>query len=303
MNEHMLLICLGASVLSLFIGLLTGVFGVGGGFLLTPALMILLFVPGNIAVGTGLVIFFFNSTLGMLKRRGSGTVDVKLALWLAGGGIIGARIGLWLMSLLKTMPTITLFRKTHDPVQLILLFLFMVLLSWLAWFMSRDLKKNKGKKLDIRTGLFDKIKIPPYVHFNSLDVPRTSLVPIVIYGVGVGILTSLMGVGGGVVMLPALIYLVGQRTAKAAGTSLLFVWVVSIFAGSGHLLQGNVDFKLLIGMLIGGFIGTWLGTHWGLKLHDEKIRQYFVYIVIAAGAMVAVKLITMLFFGSGSATQ
>jgi hypothetical protein len=303
MNEFPLFICLAAFIISLFVGLLTGVFGVGGGFVLTPALMILLHIPGNIAVGTGLVIFFFNCTLGIIKRRGSGTIDIKLALWLAGGGIIGARIGLWCMSLLKTMPTFNLLGKVHDPVQVILLSLFFLLLLWLVCFMTGDLKKNKGKKLDTRTGLFSKVKIGPYVHFNSLDVPRMSLVPIVGYGVGAGILTALMGIGGGVVMLPALIYLIGQRTVKAAGTSLLFVWVVSIFAGSGHLLQGNIDPVLFSGMLIGGFIGTYLGTHLGLNLQGEKIRQYFVYVVMAAGVMVATKLILMFFLGSASTVR
>jgi len=270
---------------------------------MTPALMILLSIPGNIAVGTDLIIIFFNSTLGMFKRRGSGTVDVKLALCLAAGGIIGAQIGAMLMKRLKEMSTIEILGKAHDPVQLILLGLFFVLLSWLAVFMYFDLKKNKGKKKDVRIGLFSKIKIPPYVHFHSLDVPRMSLVPIVIYGLGVGILTALMGVGGGVVMLPALIYLVGQRTVKAAGTSLLFVWVVSIFAGYKHVMQGNVIPIMLVGMLAGGFVGTWLGTHLGLKLRGEKIRQYFVYVVVAAGLMVAFKIVSMLFFGATPAAH
>ena len=81
-----------------------------------------------------------------------------------------------------------------------------------------------------------------------------SLVPIVGFGFITGTLTSLMGVGGGIIMLPALVYLIGQRTAQAAGTSLLFVFTVSPFAIIGHLRQGHVVPHLLIGMLVCGVI-------------------------------------------------
>jgi uncharacterized protein len=108
-------------------------------------------------------------------------------------------------------------------------------------------------------------------------------------------LTSLLGVGGGVVVLPALIYLIGQHTTKAAGTSLLIVWVSSLIAGTGHIIQANFNSTLFIYMLIGGVVGTGLGTNLGLKLKGSKIRFYFVYVVIFAVAMVAVKLYTMTF--------
>jgi uncharacterized membrane protein YfcA len=295
MDEFTAIQYIGSSLTAVFIGFMTGIFGVGGGFLMTPMLIILLGIEGPIAVGTDLVIILFNSTIGMLKRRGSGTVDVKLALSLAGGGIVGAQLGVILMHLLKAAPTIQIFERHHDPVTLTLLAMFLLLLTWVAVFMVRDLRRTHGAAPDDRTGLFAKINIPPHINFHSLEHPTMSLVPIIAFGFATGTLTSLMGVGGGIIMLPALVYLIGQRTAKAAGTSLLFVLAVSPIAVIGHLHQGNISWNLLIGMLAGGFIGTWCGTNVGLKLRGPSIRKYFIIVVIAAIIMVTIKLYTTIF--------
>jgi len=107
-----------------------------------------------------------------------------------------------------------------------------------------------------------------------------------------------MGVGGGVIMLPALICLIGQHPTKAAGTSLLIVWASSLIGGTGHIFKGNFEFVLLICMLAGGLVGTNIGTHIGLKLHGDKIKKYFVLVVAAAVIMVAVKLYLLTFTGS-----
>jgi uncharacterized membrane protein YfcA len=291
---------IGSSVTALLIGFMTGIFGVGGGFLMTPMLIILLNISGPIAVGTDLTLIFFNSSIGMFKRRGTDTIDVKLALWLAGGGIAGSQLGLLLMHYLKAAPKFQLLGHAHDPVIVTLLSLFLVLLTWIAIFMSCDLKHTHGKAPADRTGLFAKIKLSPMSNFHSLEHSTMSLVPIIVFGFATGILTSLMGVGGGVIMLPALIYLIGQRAVKAAGTSLLFVWIISLVSGLGHLKSNNIGFALLPGMIACGFIGTWWGTNIGLKLKGPRIRLYFIFVVIAAVIMVAFKL-GMLLFGTADA--
>ena len=295
MAEFSIIQILGSSLIAAMIGFMTGIFGVGGGFLMTPMLIILLNIKGNVAVGTDLVIIFFNSSVAMLKRRGTDTIDFKLAVWLAIGGIAGSQLGVSLMHSLKNISNVQLFGKSHDPVELTLLSLFLILLSWIALFMLHDIKSSQGKSPQVRIGLFDKIKLRPYRNFWSLEKPRISIVPIVLLGLSTGILTSLMGVGGGVIMLPSLIYLVGQRAVKAAGTSLFFVWLISIVSGTSHFFNGNIKFLLLPGMLIGGFVGTWFGSNVGLKLKGPKIRKYFIVLVAAAVAMVAFKLALMLF--------
>jgi len=273
------------TIIALIVGLLTGIFGVGGGFLLTPALIII-GVPGEIAVGTGLAAILVSSTVGLWKRRGSKTVDVKLALTLASGSIFGVLVGIWILEHIKNMETITVFGRQQEPVEFILLCLFFLLLIWIGGFLVYDLRKHGGKVIEKHVGSFAKIKFPPYMHFSSLEEPHVSAVLTILLGFGVGVLTGLLGIGGGVMLLPALVYLIGQRAIKAAGTSLLLVWISSLVGGCGHLLKGNILWGLLIVMIIGGITGTWIGTHIGLRLRDHKLRFYFVFVVLAAVFMI-----------------
>lgn len=262
---------------------------------MTPALIILLGIEAPIAVGTSLVVIFVNSSFGIFKRRGSGTVDIKLATIISCGSIAGIFVGLRIMEWLKAMPPLMILGKELSSVQYILLCLFLLLMGGMAGFLIFDLKRNRGKTLEKRFGLFAKIKTAPYGHFNSLEEPKISIPPIVLLGFAVGLLTSLMGVGGGVVMVPALIYLVGQRTIKAAGTSLALVWIASLLASAGHIAEGNIKLLLLTAMVVGGIIGTLCGTNIGLKLAGRKIRTYFIYILILAILMVAGKLYCITF--------
>jgi len=288
-------IAIGATIIGLVVGMLTGIFGVGGGFLMTPALMIILNIHGPTAVGTDLTVILANSSLGMLKRRGSGTIDVKLGLTIATGSVFGVLAGSHFLELLENAPKLIIFGKEQETVQYSLLCMFLVLLACIAGYMSFDYKLNSGKTIDKRTGLLAAIKIPPYLYFPSLNQPQLSILMLFILGFGVGILTGLMGVGGGIVLLPALVYLVGQQTNKAVGTSLLLVWISSLVAVIRKTSAGQVSLLLLLFLLVGGLTGTLLGTKIGLKLTGHKIRQYFIYVVIAAILMVGYKLCVMTF--------
>ncbi|MGD9110220.1 MAG: sulfite exporter TauE/SafE family protein [Phycisphaerales bacterium] len=290
MNEFSLLTYLGGSVIALFVGFLTGIFGVGGGFLITPALMILLGIPGPIAVGTGLAVMLANSSWGIIKRRNTGTIDVKLALSLASGSVIGVLIGVFFMKLLKKMHPLVILGKEQNAVQYILLWLFLFLLICIIGVLVFDLNLKNRQGSERRIGLLSRMKIPPYVRLSSLDEPEFSLTILAGLGLSVGILTGLLGVGGGVIILPALVYLVGQRTVKAAGTSLLLVWISSLFGVVMHATEGNVNLYLLGTMLVGGLLGTNFGTIVGLKLAGVKIRYYFIWVVILAVIMIGMKI-------------
>jgi len=257
--------------------------------------MIILNISGPTAVGTDLTVILANSSLGMLRRKGSGTIDVKLGLTIATGSVFGVLAGSHFLELLENAPKLIIFGKEQETVQYSLLCMFLVLLACIAGYMSFDYKLNSGKTIDKRTGLLAAIKIPPYLYFPSLNQPQLSILMLFILGFCVGILTGLMGVGGGIVLLPALVYLVGQQTNKAVGTSLLFVWVSSLIAVIRKTGAGHVNPVLLLFLLVGGLTGTLLGTKIGLKLTGPKIRLYFVYVVITAILMVGYKLCLMTF--------
>jgi len=293
--ELSLNIAIGATIIGLVVGMLTGIFGVGGGFLMTPALMIFLNIPGPVAVGTDLTVILANNSLGMLKRRRSGTIDVKLALTIAAGSVLGVLAGSYFLELLDDAPKLIILGKEQETVQYCLLCIFMVLLVWIAGYMLFDYKRNRGKARENRLGSFAGFKVPPYLYFSSLEQPQLSVVTLLILGFFVGVLTGLIGIGGGIFLLPALVYFVGQPARKAVGTSLLLVWISSLAAVIRKTSVGHVSLLLLLFLLIGGLTGTLLGTKIGLSLTGPKIRLYFVYLVIAAVLTIGYKLCVMTF--------
>ena len=294
-NVNDITFMIGAGIIGLAVGSLTGIFGVGGGFLLTPALMIFLGVPGPVAVCTGLAAILPNSAFGMIKRKGSGTVDYKLALFIVIGSITGVLIGSYLLDYLKDASTFFLLGRQQNPVQYCLLVLFLLILTVIGGYLFWDYKKNGNQPPVKRVGLFSKCPLPPYVYFASLEEPKLSIFTLILMGLVIGILTGLMGIGGGVVLLPLLIYLVGQRTNKAAGTSLVIVFISSIVAVIRKRASGDIDLMLLSALLFGGLIGTFIGTNVGLKLSGPKVRIYFVYVVMASVIMVGIKLYCLTF--------
>ena len=114
-------------------------------------------------------------------------------------------------------------------------------------------------------------------------------------GLIVGVLGGFMGIGGGVILLPALIYMIGQKASNAAGTSLRVVWFSTLVGVIGHIESGNVNPFLLTAMLAGGLIGIHYGTVIGLKMHDHKLRFYFSFVVIAAVIIISCKIICVTF--------
>jgi len=279
-----------AAAIAICAGFVTGLFGIGGGFLVTPLLMIALGVKPEIAVGTAVAMIFFTSTFGLWKRRGTGTVDGKLAAVIFIGTAPGVLIGLWLLDRLKRMETLMLFDRPLGSPEYIMLWLFLALLLGIAAMLLWDYRRSGGQAPARRVGLLAKSTIGPRIRFESLEHPRHPLIPLLLLAIPIGMLTGLLGVGGGVVLLPVLNYLVGQRAVKAAGTSLLIVWLSTILAFGVHLAQRHIDFPLAAILTILGIVGAHFGTEVGLKLHGPRLRLYFVAIVLAACAVIAAKL-------------
>lgn len=293
--DHSPHILIGGLLIASFVGLLTGMFGVGGGFLMTPALTIILGVPIPIAVGTDLATILATSSFGVYKRRGSRTVDAKLGLTVGVAAVVGVLLGNAVMIRLKDMPPLMIDGRQLPAVTFVILSAFLLLLIWIAAYIAFDYRRGPEMQLTTRVRLFARIKIPPYMNYPSLEIPRLAMSPLATLGICTGFLSALMGIGGGVILVPALIYLAGQRTAKAAGTSLLVICVSATAAV--YLKAGNnsINYYLLIPMILGGVTGTYFGTRLGLKLPGEKLKLYFIWVLVAAILMVAWKVYTMTF--------
>ena len=278
------------------VGFLTGVFGVGGGFLITPALVIFLDMPMPLAVGTGLAAMLVTSSFSIWQRRGSKTVDVKLALTIAAGSVIGATVGQKILAALKAMPPLNPNGQEQPAAKYILFWLFLALLIWIAVSLIHDYRRNSRDQASTRRkGWFAKFKYGPQIHFDSLDNRQIALIPLTLLGLGVGILTGLLGLGGGVLLLPALIYLVGQPAGRAAGTSLVLVSITASLAVILKTACGEIRWPLVPVMAVGGILGAYFGTMVGLKLADAKLRLYFAFVVVAAACLIGFRLAAMTF--------
>ena len=269
------------------VGFLSGMFGVGGGFLMTP-LLIFYNVPPAVAVATGtnqVVASSISGTLAHLKR---GTIDVKLGLVLLLGGIAGSALGVWLFTLLRRLGQLDLMISLLYVVFLGAIGSLMVIESLHA---RRRVKA--GGQSDVRKpGQHNWIHGLPFKMRFRKSMLYLSALPVIAIGFGIGMLVSVMGVGGGFIMVPALIYLLRVPTAVVIGTSLFQIIFVTAFTTilQAYLNQ-TVDIVLALVLMVGGVIGAQFGAAAGLKLRGDQLRALLGLLVLAVCLRMAFELV------------
>jgi uncharacterized protein len=269
------------------VGFLSGMFGVGGGFLITP-LLIFYNIPPAVAVATGanqVVASSFSGALAHLKR---GTIDVPLGLMLLVGGIIGSALGVWIYSLLRQLGQLDLAISI-----LYVAFLGTIGSLMLAESLRALRRSSRGEDVSLkRSGQHNWIhRLPWKMRFRRSKL-YVSIVPVIGLGAAVGILAGIMGVGGGFIIVPAMIYLLKVPTNVVIGTSLLQITMVAAFT---TVIQAStnqsVDIVLGLILMVGGVIGAQYGVKVGQKLRGEQLRALLGALVL----MVALRLAYNLF--------
>ena len=276
-------------------GVLSGLFGVGGGFLLVPLLNVVFSVPYIIAIGSSLVQMVGTATASTLKHRGYGHIDYKLAGFILMGSIVGAEFGARILMWLKSLGTIMIHGSTISKMDLWINLIYIVLLSLVG--ISMFLESKKAKKRAPRGGVVDtafsqkirNVKIPPITSLPISNIEYISVCYLVVLGFGVGILSGLLGIGGAFILNPALIYLIGVPTSVAIGTSLFQTIFVSGYGGLTHFFKGNVDFALVACVLAGSLVGSQLGAKIHNRLRGAYIRYYFSLVIFIAAGIVLFK--------------
>ncbi len=199
------------------VGILSGMFGVGGGFLMTP-LLFFIGIPPAVAVATGtnqIVASSFSGVLAHLKRK---TVDLKMGVVLLAGGMVGAGIGIVIFNYLKALGQVDLLVTLFYVVFLGVIGGLMFVESLNAIRKSRRLRLAGGAVAAAKRRQRNWVHVLPFKMRFRVSGLYISVVPPVLIGVGVGILTAIMGVGGGFIMVPAMIYLLGMPTKVVIGT-------------------------------------------------------------------------------------
>ncbi len=250
------------------VGFLSGVFGVGGGFLMTPFL-IFLGVPPAVAVGTQSSQILASSLSGMMAHMRRGNVDMRMGSVLVAGGLVGAMIGVWLFGLLRRLGQIDLSISLSYVLFLGTIGMLMLVESVRAWLQVR---RRGGTGFTRRHRHLWLHGLPLKIRFHRSRLYISALMPLGI-GVVAGILVAIMGIGGGFLMVPAMIYLIGMPAQVVVGTSLFQITFVTAVT---TLLQAasnqTVDVILALSLIVGGVIGAQLGSSAGARLRGDQMR-------------------------------
>jgi uncharacterized membrane protein YfcA len=259
--------------LGLVVGFLSGMFGVGGGFLMTPMLM-LLGIPPAVAVASEANHILAASFSGFLAHMRRLNVDFLMGFILLTGGIVGSILGVFLLKYLLMIGQEEIF------ISLSYIFILTFVGIWMLWESLNTLKKvNKGKinKLHEHIWLHG---LPFKIKFRKSHL-YISIIPPIFIGFVVGVLSSIMGVGGGFILVPAMIYILGMPTQVVIGTSLLqIVFVTSVSTIMHSYINQTVDVVLSSLLLVGAVIGAQIGTRVMVKLKGEQIRFLLAIIII-----------------------
>ena len=268
------------------VGLLSGMFGVGGGFLITPLLMFI-GVPPGVAVATGanqVVASSVSGVLAHLKRR---TVDFRMGLVLLAGGMVGSGIGIWVFGVLRRMGQVELLVQLSYVVFLGLIGAMMLQESLRA--MHRAANPAAAPRRAHQHFLVHRLPLKMKFRVSGLYI---SIIPPLAVGAAVGFLAAIMGVGGGFIMVPAMIYLLGMPTKVVVGTSLFQIIFVTAFTTLMHAVTAySVDIILAVMLILGGVIGAQVGTQIGLKLRAERLRLLLALLVLSVAVKIGLDLV------------
>lgn len=273
------------------VGFLSGIFGVGGGFLMTP-LLIFMGVPSAIAVGTQASQLVAASVSGMVAHWRRGNVDVRMGFILLVGGCGGSVLGSWIFALLTEL----------GHVDLLVGLSYVVFLGAIGSLMMVEALRTSLRNRKIAAGW-----IPPrparrkkrtWVQTWPLRISfrksrlYISIIPPLLIGFVVGVMGAIMGVGGGFIILPAMIYILNMPTSLVIGTSLLQISVIMGLTTVLHAVNTkSVDIVLALLLLIGSVIGAQFGTKVGARLNGEQLRGLLALMVLLVCARMAFDLI------------
>lgn len=271
----------GLVLLGLSIGCLTGMFGVGGGFLLTPCLNIFFGIPYPMAVGSDLMQIFVTGGASAWKHWRQKHVDPLLGLIMAGGALGGTELGVRLLKRLSFGGEVVINGHSLVFQDLMLSCLFLVLMTLVAIYILKEtsgVADSKETTAQLAATL-QSYHWPPVLRFPKSQINSLSLWIPLLSSFGVGILTGMMGVGGGFITFPLLVYVIGAPTVIAVGTSAFQILFSTGYGAYRHACQGHVDLILVGLLLCGSLLGVQLGVYATRFLGGLKIRRYFAYVM------------------------
>ena len=275
------------------VGILGGFFGVGGGFIAGP-MMFWTGVPMNFVVGTDLAHMTGKSIVAAKRHRALGHVDVKLGAFMIVGTIIGVEIGARIIEALVASGLVDIV------IGLVYITILVIISAFTAWESIRALRMIRTDHLDVKDAVgfqgisrrVHSIQIPPMVSFPNSGIASISLWTVLGVGFITGLLAGSLGVGGGFIRMPLLVYLVGVPTHVAVGTDLFEIMFSSGYGMLTHALKGNVDVLMALVMQTGAAIGAQIGAISTRFFIGPRIRLFFSVLPLIGALLVLMRLVS-----------
>jgi hypothetical protein len=296
----------GLVILGFGVGIIGGFFGMGGAWMVTPGLNILGF-PMAFAIGTDITQMAGKSLISTMRHWKFGNVDYRLGLTMVFGTVAGLEIGARMIMWLERI----------GEIDLVVRWLYVVVLTLIAWMVFADVAKRRrkerealasGKKLDaLATGIewhkkLHSINIPPMMHFKTSGIYCSLWLPVAV-GFFTGWLAGILGIGGGLVRMPALIYLIGCPTHIAVGTDLFEVAISGLYGAATFSYKGRVELVAALIMLLGAAVGAQIGTVATKYVKGYGIRIFFGLAVVGCELSIVLKLLSGMFPGVKNITN
>ncbi|MCL4469242.1 MAG: sulfite exporter TauE/SafE family protein [Deltaproteobacteria bacterium] len=288
------------------VGGMAGFFGVGGGFLITPMLNAIFGVPYPVAVGSSLSLLVGITVASTIRHSKYGNIDYKLGIVMVLGTSIGVEAGAKLLNLIKGLQNLMPSTGGHhvDLLEIILSISYIVMLSLIGLSIFRESLKTMKMTRRVASGAqgsgepeasegvkkIRALKWKPMLRFNASGIPGISLWVITGIAFVTGVLSGFMGIGGGFIMMPALIYIIGCPTVIAVGTSLFSILFTAAYGSFTYSLEGNIDLVLVTSLLISSTIGSVIGASFTRKAGGPNVRMLFSLIAFVAVIIVGIKL-------------
>jgi uncharacterized protein len=262
--------------IGLAVGFLSGMLGVSGGFITTP-LLIFYGIPSGIAVASQASPIAAASLVGAIRQGGKKSVDYKMGLWLLFGGLTGSAVGVAIFRMLQQAGQIDFTIRIS----------YLILLGTIGGLMLIESVQairaaRKGVRIERRPGQHTWIHRLPFKMRFYRSALYISVIPVIVLGFLVGIMTAILGTGGAFILIPAKVYLLRMRTTLAIGTSQFQMFIVACMATVLHsAVDHTVDVVLALILVIGGVVGAQFGVRAGARLRAEQLRTALALLIIA----------------------
>ena len=274
------------------VGILGGFFGVGGGFIAGP-FMFWAGVPMNFVVGTDLAHMTGKSIVASKRHRTLGHVDVKLGVFMVLSTVVGVEVGARIIEGLEEAGNVDLV------IGITYIVILLAISAFTAWESLRALRMIRTDQMDVKDAIgfkglarrAQKIKLWPMMSFPASGIASISLWTIFAVGFITGVLSGSLGVGGGFIRMPLLVYVIGLPTHVAVGTDLFEIVFSSGFGTLTHALKGNVDIMMALVMQTGAAIGAQIGATSTRFFAGPRIRLFFSILPIIGAVMVILSLL------------